>query len=504
MLKINHLDLTIEAKNILNKEAEIIVGKSLNITTQNLQNIRASMPLNLRVIYGRDYEVVEDKRVNLRNVSGQSLDDEGDSSRGLSPQEKAEALKQEALKVGKVSNENLRYTRRGYWIYSYTLTKTLTPEYASNYTSSLFSNTPTLILAGGNANIQVKDTLLNQSFLGFRGNTNLKAHTFTNAKDATLSNNANLSLQAHKLKNEGEIRGENLNATLHTLENIAGRMSFRENVSLRLQSLKNQGITNQTYSQRWVGGRESALILENIPQEDLREPRNSLEAQMRSRKNGNWNGTPPEYIAGSELLSSNAPSFKASLEVRGNLNIEAKEILNQEADILVGRNLQISTQTLNNTKAPQYGRVAFRLNHLFEYSKKPGKLKPWGWAYDTASAQGSTNQLFYSASKTSILVGGNANIRANKIGNGEILDNHQNTQYTKASTTIAFNPLLNFLIPALNNTAFSRGKSNATPVYSLNIPALNNSLANIFKSVSEPLISASSGAFFPLLGRRFH
>ncbi|AWI33339.1 hypothetical protein [Helicobacter apodemus] len=473
-------NFTIKAKEILNQEAEIIASKNLNITTQSLQNIRAFIPLKLKVIYGRDYEVVEHRRIPLNG--------------GLKP----ETLKQEALKEGKVSNERLGGIRRGLrrgsrgyaWAYNYTLTKTLAPEYKSNYTTSLFSNTPTLILAGGNATIQAQN-ILNQSFLGFRGNTTLNTHTLNNAKDATLFNNATLSLQAHSFKNEGEIRGENLNATLNTLENKAGKITFNQNASLKLQTLKNQGIANKTYSQKWVNADKSALILEDIPKKDLIEPRASLDAQRTSHKNGTWDNSPPEYIAGSELITSNEPSFKALLEVKGNLNIQAKEILNQEADILVGKDLQITTNVLNNAKTPQYAKVDFILNHPFRYSKKRGKLRPWGWDSATASTQGSTNQLFYSASQTSILVGGKANIKARKIGNGEILENRKNTQFSKSTPLIALNPLLNFLIPAPNNALFSKGrKSTPTPTtYSLNFSALNNSLFTLNTNKDSPLLT---------------
>ncbi|MDE6958685.1 MAG: hypothetical protein K2O80_03935, partial [Helicobacter apodemus] len=469
-------NFTIKAKEILNQEAEIIAKKSLNITTQSLKNTRSSIPLNLKVIYGRDYEVVEHRTTTLH----------GDL--------KPETIKQEALKEGKVSNERLGWTRRGIrryaWAYNYTLTKTLAPEYKSNYTTSLFSNTPTLILSGGNATIQAQN-ILNQSFLGFRGNTTLNTHTLNNAKDATLFNNATLSLQAHSFKNEGEIRGENLNATLNTLENKAGKITFNQNASLKLQTLKNQGIANKTYSQKWVNADKSALILEDIPKKDLIEPRASLDAQRTSRKNGTWDNSPPEYIAGSELITSNAPSFKALLEVKGNLNIQAKEILNQEADILVGKDLQITTNVLNNAKTPQYAKVDFTLNHPFRYSKKRGKLRPWGWDNATASTQGSTNQLFYSASQTSILVGGKANIKARKIGNGEILENRKNTQFSKSTPLIALNPLLNFLIPAPNNALFSKGrKATPTPTtYSLNLSALNNSLFTLNTNKDSPLLT---------------
>ncbi len=469
-------NFTIKAKEILNQEAEIIAKKSLNITTQSLKNTRSSIPLNLKVIYGRDYEVVEHRTTTLH----------GDL--------KPETIKQEALKEGKVSNERLGWTRRGIrryaWAYNYTLTKTLAPEYKSNYTTSLFSNTPTLILAGGNATIQAQN-ILNQSFLGFRGNTTLNTHTLNNAKDATLFNNATLSLQAHSFKNEGEIRGENLNATLNTLENKAGKITFNQNASLKLQTLKNQGITNKTYSQKWVNADKSALILEDIPEKDLIEPRASLNAQRLSHDKGTWDNSPPEYIAGSELITSNAPSFKASLEVKGNLNIQAKEILNQEADILVGKNLQITTNVLNNAKTPQYAKVDFTLNHPFRYVEREKWYKPKDWHNGVASTQGSTNQLFYSASQTSILVGGKANIKARKIGNGEILENRKNTQFSKSTPLIALNPLLNFLIPAPNNALFSKGrKATPTPAtYSLNLSALNNSLFTLNTNKDSPLLT---------------
>ncbi|MDE5602660.1 MAG: hypothetical protein K2I71_01910, partial [Helicobacter sp.] len=477
-------NLQIVAKEILNQEAEILAIKSLNITTQTLENKRASLPLKLGVIYGRDYEVVENRSITLNETSKEEA------------QQEAQSLKEEALKEGRVSNEDLSFRRRkrkSRFIYSYTLTKTFAPEHKSSYTTSLFSNTPTLILSGADTTIKAK-SILNQSFLGFKGDTNLTTNTFYNAKDATLFNDATLSLQAHSFKNEGELKGKSLYATLNTLENIAGKITLSQDASLKLQTLKNQGISNKTYSQRWVNAKDSALVLEEIPEEDLRDPRISLDAQRTSRRKGNWSS--PEYLTGSELLTSNAPSFKAFLEVKGNLDIQAKEILNQEADILVGKNLQIAANLLNNSKIPQYAKVDFILNRGFRYSKS--KLFG-GWGDDTASARGSTNQGFYSSSNTSILVAGNANIKAKRIGNGELLSHHKNTQaFTKSSNINPLNPLLTFLIPqSLKNNALLSNKTNRTnanshPTFTLNLSTLNNSIFTLNLDKEGPLLKLNT------------
>ncbi|WP_104721923.1 filamentous hemagglutinin N-terminal domain-containing protein [Helicobacter mesocricetorum] len=483
-------NLTITAKEILNQEAKILAGNSLNITTQSLQNTRVSMPLRLQVVYGRDYEVVENRSIPLKKNQSQE-----------EAQKEVESIKEEALKEGRISNENLSFRSRKFsksrFIYSYTLTKTITPEYKSHYATSLFSNTPTLIRSAGEANIQAQN-ILNQSFLGFQANTTLTTHLLNNTKDAIFFNNGNLSLQAHTFKNEGELRVGSLDATLHTLENIAGKIVSNNNASLNLHTLKNQGISNKTYSQRWVNAQESALILEEIAQEDLREPRSYLNAQRTSRKNGTWDNSPAEHLVRSELLTSNAPSFKAFLEVKGNLDIQAKEILNQEADILVGKNLQITANLLNNSKIPQYAKVDFILNQGFRYSKR-NKWGKWGWGDDIASARGSTNQGFYSASNTSILVAGNANIKAKRIGNGELLSHHKNTQaFTKPSTINPLNPLLTFLIPqSLKNNALFSNKTNRTnanshPTFTLDLSTLNNSIFSLNLDKEGPLLKLNT------------
>ncbi|MFA1745849.1 hypothetical protein ACDQ58_13060, partial [Fusobacterium animalis] len=111
-------------------------------------------------------------------------------------------------------------------------------------------------------------------------------------------------------------------------------------------------------------------------------------------------------------------SNKAYLKTEGNLTFNiTNKLLNQEADILAGKNITINAGELNNTREGKEVDIELYFKRDYTY-KKRHRIDG-----SRSSADFSTEipykQTLFSDKPTQIIAGGNITINAEKVGNGE-------------------------------------------------------------------------------------
>ena len=115
---------------------------------------------------------------------------------------------------------------------------------------------------------------------------------------------------------------------------------------------------------------------------------------------------------------SHYKSNKAYLKTEGNLifNITNK-LLNQEADILAGKNIIINAGELDNTREGKEVDIELYFKRDYSY-KKRGRIGG-GRSNADFSTGIAYKQTLYADKPTQIIAGGNIIVNASKVGNGE-------------------------------------------------------------------------------------
>ncbi|WP_338997392.1 hemagglutinin repeat-containing protein [Fusobacterium animalis] len=264
------------------------------------------------------------------------------------------------------------------------------------------------------------NNLENNSIMASAGKTELKGNnSFKNNANSLLYGRELVKLEGRNFTNKGEVSsfGDlNMNFTgditnLKTIE-AAG------NGEITANNYINKGYLTGNHSYKEVSGAESNIDVSKLPPEIKQRVEEQLQEEWNksSRHHKEWDGE--SYLDGAKIGVSNYKSNKAYLKTEGNLifNITNK-LLNQEADILAGKNITINAVELNNTREGKEVDIELYFKRDYTY-KKRHRIDG-----SRSSADFSTDipykQTLFSDKPTQIIAGGNIIINAEKVGNGE-------------------------------------------------------------------------------------
>ena len=257
------------------------------------------------------------------------------------------------------------------------------------------------------------------------GNTEIKGNnSFKNNENSLLYGRESLKLEGKDFTNKGEVSSFgnlNMNFTgditnLNTIE-AAGDGEITAN------NFTNKGYLTGSHSYKWVSGSNSNININNLPKEFLDDVDREMEIKLSNtgRKNSFWHGSEGKYLSNVKEAVSHYKSNKAYLKIAGNLTFNiTNKLLNQEADILAGKDIIINAKELNNTREAKEAKVILRFKRRYSYSKR--KNGSWRTKYSDISVNRDYKQTLYSDKPTQIIAGGNLIINAEEVGNGEYQD----------------------------------------------------------------------------------
>ena len=368
--------INIESKNLNNKNEIVAVGKVV-VNSDNLENDNTK-----GVLFSKDELNITSNKIDLtRNIGAGKL------------------LK---LTINKLE-------RQDSYITGSDLDITINGDYTNNKE-----------LIGKNLKLTANN-LKNNSIMASAGKTELKGNnSFKNNANSLLYGRELIKLEGINFTNEGEVSsfGDlNMNFTgditnLKTIE-VAG------NGIIKANNYINKGYLTGNHSYKWVEGSKSNINKNNLPKELIEKANRDVE----NKKHGKFRGwdEPEARIESVKEAESHYKSNKAYLKIGGNLTFNiTNKLLNQEADILAGKNITINAGELNNTREGKEVDIIITFARQYHYRYwKHGKNRT---GHSDFTADEEYKQTLYSDKPTQIIAGGNININAKKVGNGEYQD----------------------------------------------------------------------------------
>ena len=373
--------LNIESKNLSNKNEIVTNGKAI-INSDILENDKTK-----GVIFSKDELDISSNKVNLTTNIG-------------------------AGKLLKIQTNELERDE------SYITDSDLDIKIKGNYKNEYE-------LIGKNLKLEANN-LENNSIIASSGKTEIKGNnSFKNNENSLLYGRELLKLEGKDFTNKGEVSSFgnlNMNFTgditnLNTIE-AAGDAEITAN------NFTNKGYLTGGHSYKWVRGRDSNININNLPKEFLDDVDREMEIKLSNtgRKNSFWHGSEGKYLSNVKEAVSHYKSNKAYLKIAGNLTFNiTNRLLNQEADILAGKDIIINAKELNNTREAKEAEVILRFKRRYSYSKRR-KNGSWTTKYSDISVNREYKQTLYSDKPTQIIAGGNLTINAKEVGNGEYQD----------------------------------------------------------------------------------
>ena len=181
----------------------------------------------------------------------------------------------------------------------------------------------------------------------------------------------------------------------------------------------NKGYLTGSHSYKWVAGSQSNINKNNLPKEFIEKANRDVVRNKHGKFTG-WD-EPEANIEWVKEAVSHYKSNKAYFKIAGNLTFNiTNRLLNQEADILAGKNIIINAKELNNTREGKKADIVITFVRKYHYRYwKHGKNRT-GHGYFRANE--AYKQTLYSDKPTQIIAGGNLTINAEEVGNGEYQD----------------------------------------------------------------------------------
>jgi len=367
--------INIESKNLNNKNEIVAVGKVV-VNSDNLENDNTK-----GVLFSKDELNITSNKIDLtRNIG--------------------------AGKLLKLTTNKLE--RQDSYITGSDLDITINGDYTNNKE-----------LIGKNLKLTANN-LENNSIMASAGNTELKGNnSFKNNANSLLYGRELVKLEGRNFTNKGEVSsfGDlNMNFTgditnLKTIE-AAG------NGEITANNYINKGYLTGNHSYKEVSGAESNIDVSKLPPEIKQRVEEQLQEEWNksSRHHKEWDGE--SYLDGAKIGVSNYKSNKAYLKTEGNLTFNiTNKLLNQEADILAGKNITINAEELNNTREGK--EVDIKLYFKRDYTYKKRHRIDGSRSSADFSTEIPYKQILFSDKPTQIIAGGNITINAEKVGNGE-------------------------------------------------------------------------------------
>ena len=271
------------------------------------------------------------------------------------------------------------------------------------------------IISNDNLNININN-LKNSGQIAGAGNLNITAgNNVTNNENSLIFSGKDMILTAEKniVNKKAEIYStRNLEiAAKNKIQNTVGSIEALGDINLEADIVNNVGELTGSYTKKIVSGSQSSIDVTKL---DLSKVDKDLQDGLNraSRKSKRWQGE--KFLDTAEEGVSNFVSNTSNIKSAGNIDIKAKNILNKEGNITANNNINITADTLNNDR--DYREIDVKLNFRRNYKYKKRTHKT---GHSKIYASTTAKQRLYGDKTTNITAGGNINITAEKLGNGE-------------------------------------------------------------------------------------
>ena len=271
------------------------------------------------------------------------------------------------------------------------------------------------IISNDNLNININN-LKNNGQIAGAGNLNITAgNNITNNENSLIFSGKDMILTAEKniVNKKAEIysTGNLEMAAKNKIQNTVGSIEVLGDINLEADTINNVGELTGSYTKKIVSGSQSSIDVTKL---DLSKVDKDLQDGLNrsSRKSKRWQGE--KFLDTAEEGVSNFVSNISNIKSAGNIDIKAKNILNKEGNITANNNINIITDTLNNDR--DYREIDVKLNFRRNYKYKK---RTHNTGHSKIYASTIVKQRLYGDKTTNITAGGNINITAEKLGNGE-------------------------------------------------------------------------------------
>ncbi len=442
--------LNIESKNLSNKNEIVTNGKAI-INSDILENDKTK-----GVIFSKDELDISSNKVNLTTNIG-------------------------AGKLLKIQTNELERDE------SYITDSDLDIKIKGNYKNEYE-------LIGKNLKLEANN-LENNSIIASSGNTEIKGNnSFKNNENSLLYGRESLKLEGKDFTNKGDVSSFgnlNMNFTgditnFNTIEAVGDG-------EITANNFTNKGYLTGSHSYKKVNGAQSNVDVSKLPSEIKQRIEEQLQEEWNksSRHHKRWEGE--SYLDGAKVGVSNYKSNKAYLKTEGNLifNITNK-LLNQEADILAGKNIIINAGELNNTREGKEVNIELYFKRNYSYKKRLRR------GHSRKNADFSTGiaykQTLYADKPTQIIAGGNIIVNASKVGNGEYqeyVSGYTNTVKKVEKNSNIKNASIDDTFKITNNSIVEKIKKDSVVGVEeyIEIPKNDNGIFIINKKVGNPKFS---------------
>jgi len=367
--------LSIESKNLSNKNEIVTNGKAV-IDSDILENDKTK-----GVIFSKDELDISSNKVNLTTNIG-------------------------AGKLLKIQTNELERDE------SYITDSDLDIKIKGNYKNEYE-------LIGKNLKLEANN-LENNSIIASSGNTEIKGNnSFKNNENSLLYGRESLKLEGKDFTNKGDVSSfDNLNMNFTGDITNFNTIEAAGDGEITANNFTNKGYLTGSHSYKKVNGAQSNIDVSKLPSEIKQRIEEQLQEEWNksSRHHKRWEGE--SYLDGAKVGVSNYKSNKAYLKTGGNLTFNiTNKLLNQEADILAGKNIIINAGELDNTREGKEVDIELYFKRDYSY-KKRGRIGG-GRSNADFSTGIAYKQTLYADKPTQIIAGGNIIVNASKVGNGE-------------------------------------------------------------------------------------
>ena len=365
--------LNIESKNLSNKNEIVTNGKAI-INSDILENDKTK-----GVIFSKDELDISSNKVNLTTNIG-------------------------AGKLLKIQTNELERDE------SYITDSDLDIKIKGNYKNEYE-------LIGKNLKLEANN-LENNSIIASSGKTEIKGNnSFKNNENSLLYGRESLKLEGKDFTNKGDVSSfDNLNMNFTDDITNFNTIEAAGDGEITANNFTNKGYLTGSHSYKWVRGSKSSINKNNLPKEFI-EKANRDVVRNKHGKFRDWDETEANIERVKEA-ESHYKSNKAYLKIGGNLTFNiTNKLLNQEADILAGKNIIINAGELDNTREGKEADIIITFARKYHYRYHHHGHNKTGHGYFRADE--AYKQTLYSDKPTQIIAGGNIIVNASKVGNGE-------------------------------------------------------------------------------------
>ena len=442
--------LNIESKNLSNKNEIVTNGKAI-INSDILENDKTK-----GVIFSKDELDISSNKVNLTTNIG-------------------------AGKLLKIQTNELERDE------SYITDSDLDIKIKGNYKNEYE-------LIGKNLKLEANN-LENNSIIASSGNTEIKGNnSFKNNENSLLYGRESLKLEGKDFTNKGDVSSfGNLNMNFTGDITNFNTIEAAGDGEITANNFTNKGYLTGSHSYKKVNGAQSNIDVSKLPSEIKQRVEEQLQEEWNksSRHHKRWKGE--SYLDGAKVGVSNYKSNKAYLKTEGNLifNITNK-LLNQEADILAGKNIIINAGELDNTREGKEVDIELYFKRNYSYKKRlrvGNKRKNANFSTGVAY-----KQTLYADKPTQIIAGGNIIVNASKVGNGEYqeyVSGYTNTVKKVEKDSNIKNASIDDTFKITNNSIVEKIKKDSVIGIEeyIEIPKNDNGIFIINKKVGNPKFS---------------